>query len=699
MAYMEINEMKQLKEKPILLTGLISVTLTGILLLVAVLMYSSPQAAVKREISHVNECLNMNDTDAALNSVDFLKQAALAGNTESIEELMQLSYLNKDYEGLKNYFGQWTETGAFTSDVFDMQSIINYIEQKDDYNTLKAILGKNDQQAALDYMESIADKYSDNGLDILHKNLFIASAESMFSEQDYEGSIAVLCEALKCFPDDEEVKNELLKVTENEITECIKGQRYMDAINAARICDKAFDYDVLKERRGDIAEAKANDWVLQNYMRDISGFLADNKYDELVEVLTNVRFRRYTQSILEHVFDDGIISDADVSGTGIALYNVDGRAYIYSGTIKNGKRDGEAQWIYYDDEKGLSCYSLNFVDDIPQGEGTYTGKDKLYVMNDKGKVVDKLDVTVSENFIVSGGIIDGKSSVIAIVSGNDCCFEMEQTYNNGFLVAAKESDYPEGLDKYFEHDMPVAGWIKAELYDDYWKENYETTIWYNSTSQLAVIDGIHAILPDAKVSDTVFELVSENRAECYSDDIRFYATADPKQRPVAVAAVSTVNTVPSYIPDVLNPIDRSVYPTAAGVLDSVGWDLKAAYYWSVNTLSYYGHGKPDMPENGSPGTRWFAEFGFSNHKGNCFVFAATFCEMARLLGYPCRQMYGQVPAARGGLTPHSWTEVDINGVTYVFDPEFHHATKKNGFMIGYGTPGTWRYTQYSPMAD
>ena len=130
-----------------------------------------------------------------------------------------------------------------------------------------------------------------------------------------------------------------------------------------------------------------------------------------------------------------------------------------------------------------------------------------------------------------------------------------------------------------------------------------------------------------------------------------------------------------------------------------GWDLKAAYYWSVDTLSYYGHGKPDMPENGSPGTRWFADFGFEKHKGNCFVFAATFCEMARLLGYPCRQMYGQVPAARGGLTPHSWTEIDINGSTYVFDPEFQHATGKNGFMINYGTPGTWRYTAYTPMND
>ncbi|MCR5118011.1 MAG: transglutaminase-like domain-containing protein [Lachnospiraceae bacterium] len=144
---------------------------------------------------------------------------------------------------------------------------------------------------------------------------------------------------------------------------------------------------------------------------------------------------------------------------------------------------------------------------------------------------------------------------------------------------------------------------------------------------------------------------------------------------------------------------RETYPQAAAVLDAVGWNLQAAYTWSSH-LTYYGHGKPDMPENGSPGTKWFAEFGFNNLKGNCYVMAATFTEMARLLGYDAIQISGQVPSRKGGLTPHSWVEIRISGLTYVFDPDYAYNVGGNaGFQIQYGQKGTWRYSNYAPMGE
>ena len=139
-------------------------------------------------------------------------------------------------------------------------------------------------------------------------------------------------------------------------------------------------------------------------------------------------------------------------------------------------------------------------------------------------------------------------------------------------------------------------------------------------------------------------------------------------------------------------VTRSEYPLAARVLDTVGWDLPNAYNWCVHTLKYYGHGKPDMPEEGSNGTRWFAEFGFTNLKGNCYVFSATFYEMAKLLGYSPRQIDGKIPLRAGGYGPHSWDEIDIDGVTYVFDPECTYAVGINAYQIWYGKPGTWRYS-------
>lgn len=144
---------------------------------------------------------------------------------------------------------------------------------------------------------------------------------------------------------------------------------------------------------------------------------------------------------------------------------------------------------------------------------------------------------------------------------------------------------------------------------------------------------------------------------------------------------------------------RDQYEQAAAVLDQIGWNLPAAFTWSSTALPYYGHGKPDLPDVGAPGTKWFAWYGFTNRKGNCYVMAAVFCEMARALGYPARQMDGFVPTRTGGMGPHSWVEIDIDGVTLVFDPEFTYNTKRNGYAFRYGQKGTWRYAGWHVMAD
>ena len=134
---------------------------------------------------------------------------------------------------------------------------------------------------------------------------------------------------------------------------------------------------------------------------------------------------------------------------------------------------------------------------------------------------------------------------------------------------------------------------------------------------------------------------------------------------------------------------------AAHVLDQVGWDLRSAFNWSAG-LTYFGHNS-EMPSDESPGIDWFADYGFDHHKGNCYVMACTFYRMAKLLGYECYVISGYVPARRGGMTPHSWTEIVEDGKTYVYDPNFTNETGGNGFKINYGQSGTWRYADYHRM--
>ena len=143
------------------------------------------------------------------------------------------------------------------------------------------------------------------------------------------------------------------------------------------------------------------------------------------------------------------------------------------------------------------------------------------------------------------------------------------------------------------------------------------------------------------------------------------------------------------------------YNKASAVLDEIGWDLEAAFRWSAG-LTYDRHDK-SMPRTADEGIIAFAEFGFDKGKGNCYVMAATFCEMARLLGYDARQISGFVPlgdqSAGQNYGVHSWVEIDMDGTTYVFDPDFTNETGNNGFMITYGQSGTWRYSFKEVMHD
>lgn len=150
---------------------------------------------------------------------------------------------------------------------------------------------------------------------------------------------------------------------------------------------------------------------------------------------------------------------------------------------------------------------------------------------------------------------------------------------------------------------------------------------------------------------------------------------------------------------------KIIYPLADEVLEECGRKLENAFDWCVNTLTYYSHlTHSDMYASPDVGTDWYAEFGFKNKKGNCYVYAATFCQLARELGYEAYQISGTVPLSDGSEGPHSWVEIIIDGLTYCFDTEAcwqykQSNTDYNGYMFKYGDKGTWMYKFIEKMKD
>ena len=136
---------------------------------------------------------------------------------------------------------------------------------------------------------------------------------------------------------------------------------------------------------------------------------------------------------------------------------------------------------------------------------------------------------------------------------------------------------------------------------------------------------------------------------------------------------------------------KEYYALGAQILDEVGWDLQEAFNW-VAKFPW-----ARMSVDYSMGAEWFKDFGYENRYGNCYVMAATFCDLAKALGYDARQMIGEVPMERGGFGKHSWVEINLAGGTYVFDPDYTSETGKSGFLLTYEQGDTWVYTNYEPM--
>lgn len=119
-------------------------------------------------------------------------------------------------------------------------------------------------------------------------------------------------------------------------------------------------------------------------------------------------------------------------------------------------------------------------------------------------------------------------------------------------------------------------------------------------------------------------------------------------------------------------------------LNKTGWSLKKAYKYS-SKIKY--QGRYYRAKN----SETYAIKGFTKGHGNCYVMAATFYIMAKLLGYDVHQVEGKVDL------PHSWTVIKQNGKEWVYDPNFTNETGRNGYKIYYGKKGTWRYNHYHKM--
>ncbi len=127
--------------------------------------------------------------------------------------------------------------------------------------------------------------------------------------------------------------------------------------------------------------------------------------------------------------------------------------------------------------------------------------------------------------------------------------------------------------------------------------------------------------------------------------------------------------------------------------------LRACYEYIVKNGSYSAAANIPLTKSGYDPrhvplkTGWQyaqGELMLSEHKGVCYTFAGGFAALANAVGYDATVVAGECASRSGGTTPHGWVEIVINGVRYVYDPDYdNHYGTLNAYQFTYGSGHGW----------
>lgn len=146
--------------------------------------------------------------------------------------------------------------------------------------------------------------------------------------------------------------------------------------------------------------------------------------------------------------------------------------------------------------------------------------------------------------------------------------------------------------------------------------------------------------------------------------------------------------------DMLTPAEARIVSGCEKVVSRVGTDLHANYLWVVRNFSYTRRSGHLKPPSGYTREQWYAVEGLETQNGNCYTFAATFCELAKYLGYDARYVEGAVYGVGQKWWPHGFVFITIDGSTYICDPELQFASSagRNLYMQPISSPrATYRW--------
>jgi len=146
--------------------------------------------------------------------------------------------------------------------------------------------------------------------------------------------------------------------------------------------------------------------------------------------------------------------------------------------------------------------------------------------------------------------------------------------------------------------------------------------------------------------------------------------------------------------EIMTEAERRIDGHRQNIYNGVGRDLYASYKWVINNISYVRRSGHLTPPAGYSREQWYAVEGFETKRGNCYTYAAAFCQLAKGLGYDAQYVEGDVFGVGNRWHPHGFVLIRMDGATYICDPELEYASSvgRNLYMQPASNPrATYRW--------
>ena len=458
----------------------------------AAYVYTGVPARTARLLTSANEALNRGDVDDA--GVLYRYVLSLDGeNTEALEGLMQVCYRQGEQQELYACAERFLSLNpAQDAQSSDKNRLIS--------DTLTLMHGDELLAEAIDtYYGGDADKASELLLDLpeslsgadvygIRSSAALTQAREAWLKHDLATAYERLCFADENVPFDDEEKGRLLVIGREYMLECMKRQEYDEALAVADTVSERCGKEGISKLRGQCVNMKNASAAIDKELAELSELIENNDIDALTGYLQDKKLKKNLEQIKGVYYAPELRGG---NGKGLAIYRVSNRSFVYSGAMKDGKREGEGLWLYSDGDGKLCLYHLNWVNDLPEGEGTRDQYSSLVNRGEGGQELDRSVTHETDSFSLKGGVMCGdyhmKSEVLIEYPYS---YGIDYTLSDGYCPQILPGEYPSLIDYYLSYPCALAGWTEAEAYDPFYEENYTTTIWYVWNPSRWTVEGV-----------------------------------------------------------------------------------------------------------------------------------------------------------------------------------------------------------------